>query len=226
MATQAKPATLDQTSFLLRRLHSLSGVAPIGIFLLYHMYFALYAWQGAAVYNAKMADLRATPNAYGYLAFEMLFIYIPILFHGIYGLFITKDARINLNQYRLFGNLTYLLQRLSGVGLLLFIAAHVWNARLMPMIAGSTKVWEHVHEGFSYAHSGMMSFVTISVYILGTAGAAFHLANGLWLFAIRWGLVTGETKMKTFRVWCLGFYGLLQVWVLVAMAGFMFGGKG
>lgn len=213
------------TPFLLRRLHSLSGIFPIGVFLLYHFYFSLYAWQGPAVYNAKMESLRNMPSGWAYLVFEFTCIYLPIMFHGLYGLILTKDARVNLQNYPLFGNLNYVLQRLSGVGLLLFIGVHVTKARLLPMLNGSSNQgWQHLNEALSFAQSGPIAVITGIVYFLGVIGVAYHLTNGLWLFAIRWGIVQGEESMKKFRGYCLAFGVSLFAWGMASIAGFIWGG--
>lgn len=219
----SQEVTDSRFSFVMRRLHSLSGIVPIGLFLIYHMYFALYAWQGPAVYNAKLNELHSMPTAWAYLVFEIVFIYLPILFHGFYGLALTTDAKINLKNFPLFGNLSYVLQRISGVGLFLFIGVHVLNSRIIPILKNVSDTWSHLHHAFTPAASGNAAYLTLAVYILGTAGAAYHLANGVWLFSIRWGLVTSESGMKRLRIGSLLFYVILQAWVLISLAGFIFG---
>ena len=37
--------------FLARRIHSLTGIVPVGLFLVYHLYLQLYLHSGAEVYN-------------------------------------------------------------------------------------------------------------------------------------------------------------------------------
>src|SRR6185436_6411305 len=81
----------------LRRLHSLSGVLPVGLFLLEHFYTNSYAMFGAEVYNEKVLFLTSLP-------------YVP--------------------RYSYFRNWMYTLQRASGIFLLVFIALHVYKARL------------------------------------------------------------------------------------------------
>ena len=40
--------------FLLRRISSLAGVVPIGLFLVYHLYIQLYLHSGAEIYNKEV----------------------------------------------------------------------------------------------------------------------------------------------------------------------------
>src|SRR5204862_336824 len=47
----------DRTYFTLKRLHSLSGVVPIGLFLLEHLYTNARSLQGPAAFDAAVADL-------------------------------------------------------------------------------------------------------------------------------------------------------------------------
>ncbi len=36
----------DRYHFLIRKLHSLAGVIPLGVFLLEHLFLNSYAWRG------------------------------------------------------------------------------------------------------------------------------------------------------------------------------------
>jgi succinate dehydrogenase / fumarate reductase, cytochrome b subunit len=67
-------------SFLLRRLHSLSGIVPIGAFLLEHFISNFEAFHGPEAYGKQVAFLNNLPFV---LAMEICFIWIPILFHGL-----------------------------------------------------------------------------------------------------------------------------------------------
>ena len=61
-------------TFVLRKLHQLSGIVPLGIFLLDHFYTNSKALTGAADYNDAVKDLQSIPY---------------ILFVEIGGIFIT-----------------------------------------------------------------------------------------------------------------------------------------
>ena len=73
------------TSFLLRRLHSLSGVVPIGAFLLEHFVSNAEAFRGPIAYGKQVAFLNSLP---GVFLLELFFIWLPILYHGLYGVYI------------------------------------------------------------------------------------------------------------------------------------------
>src|SRR5580698_7944742 len=72
-------------SFLLRKLHSLSGIVPIGAFLVEHLISNFEALKGPAAYGAQVKFLNSLPLV---RVLEWAFIFIPLLFHGLYGVWI------------------------------------------------------------------------------------------------------------------------------------------
>ena len=72
-------------SFVLRRLHSLSGIVPIGAFLVEHFISNSEASKGVQAYNDQVKFLTSLPFVH---VLEWVFIFLPLLYHGIYGLYI------------------------------------------------------------------------------------------------------------------------------------------
>src|SRR5919109_3691976 len=72
-------------SFLWRRLHSLSGIIPVGAFLTEHFISNAFATNGPHAYADQVKFLTGLPFV---LVIEIFFIYIPILYHAIYGFYI------------------------------------------------------------------------------------------------------------------------------------------
>ena len=70
------------TSFLWRKLHSLLGIIPIGAFLLEHLLSNFEALKGPAAYGAQVKFLNSLPLV---RVLEWVFIFLPLLYHGIYG---------------------------------------------------------------------------------------------------------------------------------------------
>jgi len=52
-------SVFEKNHFFIRKMHSLFGVIPIGLFLLEHLYTNSFATQGAASYNAKIEFLKS-----------------------------------------------------------------------------------------------------------------------------------------------------------------------
>ncbi len=120
--------TPEERHFWLRRLHSLSGIVPVGGFLAFHLYENYSATLGAAAYNTMTRNLQETRFA---LALEIAVIIVPLLFHGVYGLFVTGTARPNVISNRYVRNWMYFLQRVTGVILFAFVIFHLWTTRFV-----------------------------------------------------------------------------------------------
>ena len=201
--------------FLLRRIHSLTGVVPVGLFLVYHLYLQLYLHYGAEIYNNEVNSFYDSPLATWVL---VIVVYIPLLFHSLLGVHLVFENKVQ-TSYTYFSHLLYWLQRISGIGVLLFIIAHVWNAKLGPWIAGTWGThFEHLSSGFADPETGML---TKAVYLLGVLGAVFHFANGLNTFCMTWGIALTPTSQKRVRSFSFlvfiiliasAFYALTAIW--------------
>src|SRR6266849_4779984 len=98
-STQMPESTGAHTSFVLRRLHSLSGLVPIGLFLCYHIYENMTALRGPEAYNEMVNHVNALlPRQYFY-ALELVAIIGPLLFHSLYGIYIASTGQSNVNAY-------------------------------------------------------------------------------------------------------------------------------
>ena len=201
--------------FLLRRISSLAGIVPIGLFLVYHLYMQLYLHSGAETYNNKVNSFYESPLATWAL---IIVVYIPLLLHSLLGVFLVFENKLQ-PSYTYFSHLLYWLQRLSGIGVLLFIIAHIWNAKLGPWIAGTWGThFEHLSSGFTDPETGML---TKTVYVLGVLGAVFHFANGINTFCMTWGIALTPTSQKKVRFFSFlvfiiltacAFYALAAIW--------------
>src|SRR5258708_32667290 len=72
-------ASQPETDYLLRKLHSLTGIIPVGAFLAEHFWSNSYALVSRAQYDAKSQELQTIPFR---LVVEWLFIFLPMLYHG------------------------------------------------------------------------------------------------------------------------------------------------
>ncbi len=204
-------------TFVLRKLHQLSGIMPLGVFLLEHFYTNSKALDGAAHFNEAVKDLQSIP----YILFvEIGGIFIPLIYHAVYGLVITMEARPNNLNYPYPRNWFYLIQRITGVVLFFFITFHVLNFRF-GMIPGLNSI--------SVAHRPDLAFDIVSrefrmvpifiIYMIGITATVWHLANGIWLFLVDWGITIGERAQRYAGYACIGFgVVLLLVGINAAVA--------
>jgi len=202
-------------TFVLRKLHQLSGIMPLGFFLLEHFYTNSKAIAGAASFNEAVKDLQAIPYI---LLVEIGGIFIPLIYHAVYGLVITAEARPNNLNYPYPRNWFYTVQRVTGVILFFFITFHVLNFRF-GLIPGLNTV--------SVAHRPDLAFEIVSrefrmwwifiIYMIGIIATVWHLANGIWLFLVDWGIAIGERAQRLTGYACIAF-GLVLLFVGVNAA--------
>jgi succinate dehydrogenase / fumarate reductase cytochrome b subunit len=204
-------------TFVLRKLHQLSGIMPLGIFLLEHFYTNSKALNGAAAFNDAVRDLQSIPYI---LLIEIGGIFIPLIYHAVYGLVITIEARPNNLAYPYPRNWFYLIQRITGMILFFFIAFHVLNFRF-GMIPGlnNVSVANEPGRAFEIVSKEFHMVSIFLVYMVGITATVWHLANGIWLFMVDWGITIGERAQRLTGYACIGFgVVLLLVGINAAVA--------
>jgi succinate dehydrogenase / fumarate reductase cytochrome b subunit len=187
--------------FLLRKLHQLTGILPLGVFLLEHFYTNSKAMgsvaagkSGEQLINEAVADLQSVP----YIIFvEVLGIFLPLIYHAVYGLIITREARPNVGSYDYGRNWMYFFQRVTGVILFFFIAFHVLNFRfgMIPNL-NEISVAEHPEMAFRIVRDEFRIWWIMFIYVIGIVSTTFHFANGLWLFLVDWGITIGQRAQR------------------------------
>jgi succinate dehydrogenase / fumarate reductase cytochrome b subunit len=179
-------------SFLLRRLHSLSGIVPVGAFLLEHFVSNSFATNGPESYINQVKFLTGLPFA---LWLEIFGIYLPILFHAGYGFYIWKRGEANLGgAYPWTGNWMYTLQRWSGIVAFAYIIYHTGYMRF-----SGIHLFDHPDAAFWKVQNEFRSTLAIAVYAVGIASASWHFGYGLFLFAAKWGLVVGDAARERMK---------------------------
>ncbi len=206
-------------TFLLRKLHQITGIVPLGGFFFLHMFTNSKAVNGEAAFEKAVQDIHDLP----YLLFLEIFgIFIPLLFHSIYGVIISAEARPNVFTYKYGRNWFYFMQRATGIFLFFFILFHVLNFRfgLIPGL-NQTPIAGHADQAFNIVSGEFSMPIIFAIYVLGVAATAWHLAYGFWLFAVDWGIVIGEKAQRYALYACVAIaIGLFGVGVN-AMAGFI-----
>jgi succinate dehydrogenase / fumarate reductase, cytochrome b subunit len=184
-------------SFVLRRLHSLSGIVPIGAFLLEHFISNAEATNGAQAYNDHVKFLTSLPFVH---VMEWVFIFIPILYHALYGIYIWYRGESNVGEYPWSGNWLYTSQRWTGIIAFVYILYHGIDMRFtgVHLMGG----------GYNYAFSkvwfAFQSPWVVAFYVIGIVAASWHFAYGVWLFAAKWGITVGAKARRKFGFVCLG----------------------
>ncbi len=184
----------EGNSFFWRRLHSLSGIFPIGAFLLEHFISNAFATNGVAAYNENVRFLTGLPFVF---FLELFFIWIPLAYHAGYGFWIWWRGESNVGSaYPWIGNWMYAVQRYTGIVAFFYMGWHVYTMRfsgvhlITESQAAYTKVWMELQNPWASAF-----------YFAGIVCASWHFGYGIFLFLTKWGFVVGERARKlTFRV--------------------------
>ena len=192
----------SRRAFLMRKLHSLSGVVPVGGFMCFHLWENSRALQGREQFDEAVAGINHMP----YLPIlEWGLILLPLLFHAVYGVKIALDSKPNVGRYTFTRNWMYTFQRITGLLAFAFIAYHLyeyWAQKLTGALAPDQFYWALCHNmGKQVGH---VPYVAL-IYIVGIAACAFHFANGLWGFCFSWGITVSRRSQQA----AAGVFGLL-----------------
>ncbi|WP_366921957.1 succinate dehydrogenase cytochrome b558 subunit [Metallumcola ferriviriculae] len=204
-------SVLEKNHFLVRKLHSLFGVIPIGLFLLEHLYTNSFATQGAEAFNSKVEFLQSLSYV---LYIELFLILLPILFHALYGLYIVYVAKNNILKYTYYRNWAFYLQRISALITLVFVVYHLWVLRISAFLTG--------HEvTFAVMTQHLANPLMFAFYVIGLTAATYHFANGLWAFLVSWGITIGPKAQRISAYVSAFIFVVLTVMGLQALFAFV-----
>jgi succinate dehydrogenase / fumarate reductase cytochrome b subunit len=234
-----KASFIDRNYHLIRRLHSLSGVFPIGLFLLPHLTTNSSIMWGGLLNKAKFADRGIDATGAGVATFqhevdfihglpalvfiEIFVLWLPIAFHAGVGVWFARTGRFNTSRYGYQDNWRYVWQRLTGYLGVLFIFMHVSSLRwgwtyggLMPGFqadAAASSLATHLQKG-------SLGMLMAAFYLVCVLGLVFHFANGLWTAAITWGLTISVGAQRRWGQVCTAIGLGLAAAAVAAVFGF------
>jgi succinate dehydrogenase / fumarate reductase cytochrome b subunit len=204
------------TSFIWRKLHSLLGIIPIGAFLLEHLLSNFEALKGPLAYGAQVKFLNSLPLV---RVLEWVFIFLPLMYHAGYGIYIWLRGKSNVVYYPWAGNWMYVAQRYTGLIAFAYILQHVIRQRFM-----GTMLPENPYAAFHKVQVELSNPWMVAVYAIAMIAICWHFAYGIWLFAAKWGITPGEIARKRLGYACAAFGLLLAVMGLASIWAFV-GGK-
>jgi succinate dehydrogenase / fumarate reductase cytochrome b subunit len=204
----------SRRQFVLRRLHSLTGVFPIGAYLLLHIFLEnTFVLAGGESFESLVRGIGAIPRQV-LLGIEVVFIWAPLLFHSAYGFVRVGQAELD-NPLRTgwLGAWLYTLQRVSGVIAFAFIAWHVWSTRMQYYFFGTEIT-------YAYMRGLMTDPVRYAAFLIGVLACVFHFTNGIWTFCITWGITVGQRAQRAARRASFALFALMYVTALAIMMAF------
>jgi succinate dehydrogenase / fumarate reductase cytochrome b subunit len=233
----SKSSFLERHYHLLRRLHSLTGVAPIGVFLIPHLTTnSSIVW--GEVFNAKKyAELGAGSAGVATFQHEVNFIHdlpalifieifvlwLPIAYHSILGVYFARSGRANTERYSYQANWRYTFQRVSGYIGVLFLFMHISSLRWGWTFGGIMPSFDADNAASSTAlhlQGGFFPYFNAFFYLVCMLALVFHFANGLWTAGITWGLTISKQAQQRWGVVCAGIGMALAAAGVSAVVGF------
>ncbi|HEY7404141.1 MAG TPA: succinate dehydrogenase [Candidatus Angelobacter sp.] len=182
-------------SFLWRRLHSLSGIVPVGAFLIEHFISNAFATNGPHAYANQVRFLTSLPFV---PVLEVVGIYIPILYHALYGFYIWFRGESNVSDYPWAGNFMYAAQRWTGGIAFAYILWHTYTMRFIGI-----HLLTNSQAAFHKVQMELQNPWAAAFYVVGIVAASWHFAYGLYLFCAKWGITVSETSRKWFGRVCV-----------------------
>ncbi len=197
--------------FLWRRLHSLLGIIPVGLFLVFHLSLNFTAVGGEEAYNNATGVMELLPHSL-LLIMEWVIIYIPLLFHALYGIYVAFSATYNTKRFGTFRNWMFSLQRFTGIFLVVFIAWHIFQTRVQKAFGAEVN--------FNMMEEIVNNPWMLGFYIVGILSATFHLANGVWSFLVSWGITQSPKSQKVVTYVSMILFVILSVMGVAAILSF------
>lgn len=199
--------------FLSRKIHSLVGVVPLGMFLVVHAVTNFQAYErGAEGFNKGVGFINGLPLI---MLLEVFGIYLPLVFHAVYGLYLAYRSNSNTGNYSYGRNWAFTMQRVTGVITFMFVIWHVYQTRLQVYLGNIT------HEGLgstmNYISSNPAYFV---LYIIGVLAAVYHFSNGLWAFMVSWGITVGPRAQRVSAAICMGIFVIMSALFIFSLVAF------
>ena len=214
MTSTAPQSFYLRHEFLIRRLHSLTGLMPVGAYMVVHLLTNASMLAGAPSFQKNVDSIHSLGPALPLV--EWTFIFLPIIFHAVVGVMIVRSGKSNSSRYSFSGNVRYTLQRATAWIALIFIFWHVFhmhgwihndywmNNLAKPLYGGQF----NPHHATSSVGLALAPLTARIAYAVGVAACVFHFANGLWTMGITWGI--WETAAAQRRAnWLCGGIGLV-----------------
>ena len=184
--------TRDQIHYLILKTHSLTGLVPVGAFLVLHLSINSLRTVGVWPYQVSIDIINNLPFL---ICVEVGFIIIPILFHSLVGFYIYFSGKPNPFRYNYPHNWMYTLQRLSGAIVFVFLIYHLATT-LVPKILYGKTLFAAAPFLIDIMNQEFKAWDGRLVYAVGILAATFHFSNGLWGFCISWGLLVGRRAQR------------------------------
>ena len=201
----------NYNEFLLRRLHSLTGVLPLTAFIFFHFFANSYSRQGDAAFNRVVDSLRGLPYL-PIISWNLLLA--PFLFHIALGLWIVFTGKSNALRQPHPRNFAFVLQRVAAIIVMVFVIYHVVTMKYITLPTNGINYYAELSRKFANPYVYWW-------YVVGVAATAFHLANGVCTFCVTWGITVGRTSQRLMAIAMTGAGLVVFLMGISALNGFV-----
>lgn len=146
-------------------------------------------------------------------ALEIFVIFLPLIYHAVYGVYIAFTAKNNANRFGFFRNWMFVLRRITGIITLIFVSWHVWETRIAAQMGAEVN--------FDMMADILSSPIMLGFYIVGVLSTIFHFSNGLWSFAVTWGITVSPRSQRIATFVTMGVFVVLSYVGLRAILAFV-----
>ncbi|WP_337098046.1 succinate dehydrogenase cytochrome b558 subunit [Paenibacillus sp. YIM B09110] len=200
-------------SYFSRKLHSLLGIIPLGGFIVVHGLANYQAFErGPEGFGKAVHFINSMPVV---TLLEIFGIYLPLLFHGIYGLYVAYQSNSNTGRFQYGRNWAFTAQRVTGVITFVFVFWHVYQTRIQVYLGNITH--EELGSTMNLIANNPAYFV---FYVIGVLAAVFHFSNGLWAFLISWGITIGPKAQRISSYICMGVFVIVAALFILSLVAF------
>ncbi|MEM9825771.1 MAG: succinate dehydrogenase cytochrome b558 subunit [Planctomycetota bacterium] len=198
-----RPLSISQQLFVrhefaIRRVHSLLGIVPLGLYMVVHLTTNASLLNGAETFQRAVFLIHSPGQLLPLIEWGAIFL--PLLFHAVIGVWISKTGRFNSDRYKLPSNRRYVWQRITGIIALVYLFLHIlhlhgwfhvdfYHAAIYSVGLGQFAPYNAA----STLANALQGWVWPPIYLIGMLACVYHLANGLWTAGITWGLWISPT---------------------------------
>lgn len=203
---------MGKNSYLFRKIHSLLGIVPVGMFLIMHLISNYASTKGHGAFVEKVLWINSLPLIF---FLELFVIWLPLTYHAVYGLYVAYTARNNVTSYGYFRNQMFLWQRITGVITFLFVVWHVFETRVQVAIGNVD------HGGLGVTMNEILSNpVYLTIYVIAVVAVSFHFSNGIWGFLVSWGITIGPRAQKVSTIICMLVFVVMSAMFILSIVSF------
>jgi succinate dehydrogenase / fumarate reductase cytochrome b subunit len=165
-----------------RRVHSLVGLFPLGLFLPFHLWVNWTALSGREAWVDR--GFTIGPAIQGLIGLVFGLCLIAHLWLWPRG----EDPR----PQALLGSLALrAIQRMTGVAFLLFLGYHIYQ-----VIPASLNRDLFAAGAYGILWDDLGEPLTLGIYVAGISALYFHFSHGLCRAAVTWGMVSSPSSAK------------------------------